>query len=81
LYTFGLGTAWFAADRHHLAPIPPYLIAWQWSAGCWCRTDGAAVEIGYLRAGFTLRRPWVRILTIAGLLLGLVLLYYGYTLV
>ncbi len=82
LYTFGLGTAWLTQVGIISLQYRPYLIAMAvigLGAGMvltWRQWKSETCAPGSLCA-----RPWVRVLTIAGLLLGFVLLYYGYTLV
>ncbi len=82
LYTFGFGTAWLSRIGIISLQYRPYLIAvaavglgagavlmWrQWKSDT-CARDSLCAH------------PLIQSLTIAGLLLGSVLLYYGYTLV
>jgi mercuric ion transport protein len=79
LATLGLGTAWLGGFALLAAPHRPFLLA----AATLCLA-GAAVLLLRQRAvvcapGAVCTRPAIRRLTMIGLLVGVVLLYLGYT--
>jgi mercuric ion transport protein len=79
LATLGLGTAWLGGFALLAAPYRPFLLA----AATVCLA-GAAVLLWRQRAavcvpGAVCTRPTVRRATVIGLLVGMVLLYLGYT--
>jgi mercuric ion transport protein len=79
LATAGLGTAWLGGIALLAAPHRPFLLA----ASTLCLLGGAVLlwrqrTVTACAPGALCARPGVRGLTLAGLLLGLVLLYLGY---
>ena len=79
LATAGLGTAWLSGVALLAAPHRPLLLA----VAALCLLGGAALLWRQRTAtacvpGSVCSRPTVRSLTMAGLLLGLVLLCFGY---
>jgi mercuric ion transport protein len=79
LATLGLGTAWLGGFALFAAPLRPFLLA----AATLCLA-GAAVLLWRQRAticvpGAVCTRPAMRGATLIGLLVGLALLYLGYT--
>lgn len=75
LATAGIGTAWLGGIALIAAPHRPLLIA----ASALCLAGGVVLLWrAYSRSGSAVR-PTLRRFTVAGLAIGLVLLYLGYT--